>query len=167
MPPRGRLKEREGERRAHSRTYARRKGGSGVPYTVTFVKARLSPYTGNVRDGRHLYRARVKSQECCFLSRLLYTYRRAPSRLLCGKWRGRKSGVRKRRVATEARERGRAFVAAAAFRAFQLVPHFPADDPASVWFAHACIPVVAGSEDGDRQTSDLGKNCKTETCVLV
>lgn len=28
-------------------------GGSETPYTVTFVKARLSPYTGNVPDGRH------------------------------------------------------------------------------------------------------------------
>lgn len=65
--------EKEKEREKEKRTHARTKDGSGVPYTVTFVKARLSPYTGNVRDGRHLYRVRLKSQECCFLSRLLYT----------------------------------------------------------------------------------------------
>lgn len=48
-------------------------GGSRIPYTVTFVKAWLSPYTGNVRDGRYLYRVQLKNQECRFLSRLLYT----------------------------------------------------------------------------------------------
>lgn len=64
--------------RTYVRTYVRTEGGSQVPYTVTFVKARLSPYTGNVRDGRHLYRVRLKSQECCFLSRLLlYTHARS------------------------------------------------------------------------------------------
>ena len=52
-------------------THACMEGGSRTPYTVTFVKAWLSPYTGNVRDGRHLYRVRLKSQECRFLSRLL------------------------------------------------------------------------------------------------
>ena len=48
-------------------------GGSRIPYTVTFVKAWLSPYTGNVHDGRYLYRVQLKNQECRFLSRLLYT----------------------------------------------------------------------------------------------
>lgn len=62
----GREKDREKEREGME-------GGSRIPYTVTFVKAWLSPYTGNVRDGRYLYRVQLKNQECRFLSRLLYT----------------------------------------------------------------------------------------------
>lgn len=94
----------------YARTHARTEDGSGVPYTVTFVKARLSPYTGNVRDGRHLYRVRLKSQECCFLSRLLYTY----THPLAGKQRrGRKAGIREPVVVGSER--------VPAFRAFQLV----------------------------------------------
>lgn len=72
-----------GKKREAAYTHARTagtEGGSGVPYTVTFVKARLSPYTGNVHDGRHLYRVRLKSQECCFLSRLLFSTAHARER---------------------------------------------------------------------------------------
>lgn len=106
--------EKEGERRTHVRTHARTEDGSGVPYTVTFVKARLSPYTGNVRDGRHLYRVRLKSQECCFLSRLLYTYTHPPPYSAGKQRRGRKAGVREPAVVGSER--------VPAFRAFQLVP---------------------------------------------
>lgn len=67
-------REREGERgRKRKRKREGMEGGSRIPYTVTFVKGWLSPYTGNVRDGRYLYRVQLKNQECRFLSRLLYT----------------------------------------------------------------------------------------------
>lgn len=89
--------EERGHVRMHARVYvcthAGTEGGSDVPYTVTFVKAQFSPYTGNVRDSRHLYRVRLKSQECCFLSRLFYHTR---LQKVDGKWRGRKGECRKR-----------------------------------------------------------------------
>lgn len=81
----GNRREGKRERRRGKRERARKRekkkerkregmeGGSRIPYTVTFVKGWLSPYTGNVRDGRYLYRVQLKNQECRFLSRLLYT----------------------------------------------------------------------------------------------